>query len=93
MDHCSFQEPLGRLIKGKHHLDIYDYTVKGEIIEDLSEGGHIFRKSDIFPLRPCKFMGFQTACPNNPKKILTVLYGEDLAPTTICKRGEWAKRD
>ena len=91
-DHCSFVEPLGRLIGENHHLDIYDYTQKGNDLWDPSEGGRTFGMNEVFPLRKCYFMSFETKCPNTPKKFLKKFYGEDLSPNTVCINGSWVKK-
>jgi len=88
-DECSFQEPLGRLIKGNRHLDIYDYTVRNDTVYDPSEWEKTYPLNDIVPLRYCKFMGYTTFCPNKPLTILKAFYGDKLLPNTVCKNGEW----
>lgn len=88
-DHCSFQEPLGRLIKGKHHLDIYDYKVVNGTIWDPSEWDKRFQLDDVFPLVACKFMGLNTFCPQKPVNVLQKFYGSNLSPTLICKNKKW----
>eukprot|EP00794_Sanderia_malayensis_P007914 gene7914-8769_t len=91
-DHCSFQEPLARLISENRHLDIYDYSIRGNKIWDPSEGGHEFDQSEVFPFKKCIFMGHETTCPNNPVRFLSKLYGNNLEPLKLCKNGEWVKR-
>ncbi len=90
-DHCSFQEPLGRLITENRHMDIYDYTEQGDKIWDPSEGGHKFKRSDVFPLQKCMLMGHETKCPNKPKEFLSQFYN-NLSPLSLCKNGKWIKK-
>lgn len=99
-DHCSFQEPLGRLIKGPHHLDIYDYhvvvnatTMLNQWVVDPSEGGKKYLYNSIFPLKTCRFMGVDTFCPHNPVSVLEAHYGKNLHPSSICKNGTWVVRE
>ncbi|XP_012553812.1 uncharacterized protein LOC105843252 [Hydra vulgaris] len=87
-DHCSFQEPLGRLIKGDFHLDIYDYSIRNGLVYDPSEWEKTYKAADVFPLTKCMFMGEETWCPKSPEVILSQLYKE-LSPNKICKNGEW----
>lgn len=91
-DHCSFQEPLGRIIKGKFHLDIYDYRIKNGLLYDPSEWPKTFPIKYIFPLKTCKIMSVKTFCPKRPTKVLYEFYGSDLRPSKICKNGTWVKR-
>jgi len=92
MDHCSFQEPLGRIITENRHLDIYDYQKDGSKLWDPSEGGRTFNENEIFPLRKCFLMEYETRCPNKPKEVLRKFYGNNLSPLTVCKNGMWVKR-
>ena len=92
MDHCSFQEPLGRLITENRHLDIYDYQRNGTLLWDPSEGGRIFHQNEVFPLKRCYLMGYKTTCPNKPKEFLEKFYGKNLDPSVICKNGVWSRK-
>ena len=83
-DQCSFQEPLGRLMKGGTHLDIYDYTIKQGWVVDPSEGYHEFPVNNIFPLKRCMFLGTKTYCPNKPKLFLESFY-PNLHPNKKCR--------
>lgn len=40
-------------------------------------GSKIYEFSTIFPLQEIKFEGYEFPCPNNIKKYLTILYGEN----------------
>ena len=91
-DHCSFQEPLGRIIKGKFHLDIYDYRIKDGLLYDPSEWPKTFPVKYIFPFQTCQMMSIKTFCPKRPTKILYEFYGNDLRPSKICRNGTWVKR-
>ena len=93
---CSFQGPLGRLIKGyEQYLDIWDLDVlsNGSLF-DRYPPGHHYQRSDIYPLQKCSFMGVETWCPSNPEVIFDVYYGykEDRRSMWICKDGEWIRR-
>ena len=87
-DQCSFQEPLGRLMKGGTHLDIYDYTIKQGWVVDPSEGYHEFPVNNVFPLKRCMFLGTKTYCPNKPKLFLESFY-PNLHPNKKCRNGKW----
>lgn len=93
MDHCSFQEPLGRLITENRHLDIYDYQKKGTKLWDPSEGGRTFHESEVFPLRKCYLMNYEAKCPNRPIEFLGKFYGKNLAPLKVCENGVWVTRN
>ena len=88
-DHCSFQEPLARLVSGWHHVDIYDYNVSRGYVVDMSEWEKRWRVSDVFPLSPCRFMGFETWCPRVPTVVLNAFYGTDLTSSKVCRNGTW----
>ena len=91
-DQCSFQEPLGRLIKAGKHLDIYDYTIKQGWLIDPSEGYHEFPVDNVFPLKYCMFLGMKTKCPRKPKLFLESFYS-NLHPNKICRNGKWISAD
>ena len=100
MDECSFEEPLGRLIKGWYnYMDLYDYKVEGDMVLDASaywSNGGRYPVGEVFPLKRCRFMGLDTYCPNNPKVILHDLYGKGmkgLAPSRICRSKKWTKAE
>ena len=91
-DECSFQEPLGRLIKEGRHLDIYDFKLENGKLYDPSEWKKEFQAVDVFPLKKCKFMGLETFCPKHPLSILHEFYGKDmnkLRPNTKCRNKKW----
>ena len=92
-DHCSFQEPLGRLIKGYHHLDIYDYKLENGMLSDPSEWEKKYPSTEVFPLKKCKFMGIMAYCPKNPKPILQAFYGKNLNSTKKCENKIWVQVD
>ena len=92
IDQCSFQEPLGRFIKGNLHIDVFHFyhTASGRI-KDPSEGTtKTYEKSDFFPFKPCNFLGTTAYCPNKPLKVLRAYFGTDnLDPPYKCKKGRW----
>lgn len=88
-DHCSFEEPFGRLIHRNYHIDIYDYKIENNKLKDPSEFEKEFAVSDIFPVKKCMFMKKQTYCPRKPKVVLEAYYGKDLRPLQLCQQGEW----
>lgn len=93
---CSFQEPLGRLLKDGLHLDIFDYKIDKGKIYDPSEWKKEYLESDVFPLKKCRFLEQVTYCPKKPTAVLFEFYGnkiENLSPNTICRQGSWTKKD
>ena len=95
VDQCSFQEPLGRLIKGNMHIDIFHfYHTTDNRIKEPSEGDmKTYDKSDFFPLKPCMFLGMNAFCPNKPFEVLKLYFRTDnfIEPSHKCKNGKWQK--
>ena len=94
VDQCSFQQPLGRLIKGKRHIDIFHFYDRVRYVDDPSDDRlKQYSKEHFYPFRPCDFMGVQACCPNNPWKILSIYFrSDDLQPLYTCKNGSWVDR-
>ncbi|XP_032227602.1 uncharacterized protein LOC116611341 [Nematostella vectensis] len=94
VDQCSFQEPLGRLIKGEGHIDFYHFYDRGKTIDDPSEeDDKVYQKTDLYPLRTCMFMGVNSTCPNHPFELLKAYFHHDrfMEPDRKCKGGEWVR--
>ena len=92
-DECSILDPPARLYNGPLiYMDIFmienmDEKLWDEFRDKLHDRGN------IFPLRPCKYMGLKSNCPNDAEKYLTVYYGEDYAaPHYKCVAGKWKKQ-
>ncbi|XP_031571528.1 uncharacterized protein LOC116305703 [Actinia tenebrosa] len=95
VDSCSFQEPLARLVKTNLHIDFYHFYDKGNYLEDPSEEDlKTYDKKDMFPLKPCKFMGLDTFCPNKPWKLLKqYFHSENLESNYKCKNKRWVDKN
>jgi hypothetical protein len=95
IDSCSFQEPLGRLVKKGLHIDFYQFYDKGNYLEDPSEEDlKTYNKNDMFPLRPCKFMGMDSFCPNKPWKLLKIYFHADNSASKYkCKNKAWVDKN
>lgn len=94
VDVCSFQDPMGRLIQKYLHIDLYPFYEKGDNLLDTTDGDvRTYKKKDMFPLRHCKMMGFDSFCPQNPWNILQAYYRtKDFKPTYKCKGKAWVKK-
>ena len=95
-DSCTFNGPLGRLIKGwEQYLDIWDLEVRsnGTQVFDRYGSGSYYSWSDIFPLKKCRLLGMDTWCPRNPEPIFDVYYGKgaDRRSPWLCKNKKWVK--
>ena len=91
-DMCSILNPHGRLCLGKMiRLDIFLLEDQGaEFWDEYRDRFH--PRDTILPLRPCKYLGIDTMCPNNATKYLNVYYGKDYTkPHHICKDGKWVE--
>lgn len=95
-DSCTFNGPLGRLIKGyEQYLDIWDLEVRsnGTQAFDRYGSGSYYNWSDIYPLRKCNLLGLEAWCPRNPEPIFDVYYGKGASRHSpwICKNKSWIK--
>ena len=90
-DHCSFREPVARLITQGVYLDLFNYKTENNKFVDIYT--EIFR-NDIFPLTRCLFMKFETVCPKKAEAIFEGYYAKQniLIPSKICKNGNWVAR-
>lgn len=95
VDVCSFQDPMGRLIRKYLQLDMYPLYEKGDVLLDTTDGDiRTYKKTDMFPLRPCTMMGFDSYCPQNPWNILKAYYRTDkFEPTYKCKGDKWVDKN
>ena len=91
-DHCSILDPHGRLYLGSLiYLDIFMIEDHGRQFWDEYRD-QIHPRDNILPLKPCKYLGIDTLCPNNAEKYLNVYYGKDyMKPHHICKGGKWVQ--
>ena len=78
---------MGRLLYGWQHIDFYHLVDLGSLIYDESTDLS-YNRTDIYPLARCNFMNISTWCPNNPKKLLELVYG-GLEPDKVCINGSW----
>ena len=69
-------------------MDMYHLFDQGNIVHDFTERRY-YNRSDVYPLVRCTYIGVQTWCPYNKKKVLEVLYGNITKTNRVCKDGEW----
>jgi len=87
-DNCAFQEPFGRLIKNGHHMDLYDYHYKDDIIHEAA--GNRFPVSMVFPLKKCMMLNMEMPCPRQTVEYLKKIYGDGvLPPKYTCNNTKW----
>ena len=93
VDNCAFVEPIARLISLKSGMRIDLYATKFFLNTALmfSDLKLECTRDSVLPLKPCKFMGLDSFCPNKPKTLLTVYYGKNLRPNKVCKNTKWVK--
>jgi len=88
---CSFIDPNARMIYRQWHLDLYAFTSYQDVVKFLPhDAAFEYKKSDIFPLTRCMFMGIETRCPQKPTAILNKLYSS-LKPTRKCVNKTYVK--
>ena len=91
-DDCAILDPHGRLYLGALiYLDIF-------MIEDHDASfwdeyrDQIHPRDSILPVKPCKYLGLDTQCPNSAEKYLNVYYGKDyMKPHHVCRNGKWVQ--
>ena len=91
-DDCAILDPHGRLYLGSLiYLDIFMIEDHGAQLWDEYRN-RIHPRDAILPLKPCKYLGLDTLCPNNQEKYLDVYYGKDyMKPHHVCKNGSWVQ--
>ena len=91
MDSCSFISPMGRVIYGYVHLDVFPYIIheNKEKVLDLDMNINYTMK-DFFPFKECVFMNVETWCPRNVRGVLEDAY-DDLKPYYKCVNGKWVQ--
>ncbi|KAL9987159.1 hypothetical protein ACROYT_G001416 [Oculina patagonica] len=91
VDECSFQEPMGRLIKGNLHIDFFHFYERVHYVDDPSNSNlKQYHKKDFYPFTPCSFMGFAASCPSKPWEILRIYFNtENFEPVYKCDNGTW----
>ena len=92
VDQCAFQDPMARLIHAGRHLDIFDYSRLKNVIHDPTID-KVYKVEELLPRRKCVYMGIETTCPYNSRKILTRQYGHGFqTPNFACIRGKWTRK-
>ena len=95
-DSCSFQGPVGRLIKGwEQYLDIWDLEVLHDgALFDRYGPGYRYARNDIYPVRACLLGGVATWCPRNPEVVFDAFYGrgKDRRSAWMCESDKWVRR-
>ena len=91
-DHCAILDPHGRLYNGALiYMDIFMIEDHGAQLWDEYKD-RIHNRDAILPVKPCKYLGLDTQCPNNATKYLNVYYGSQYMKSHhICKNGMWQK--
>ena len=89
-DPCSFVTPWARVIFKRHYIDIFVFRESERYLND-SEYKTMHLVEDVFPLKPCMFMGIQIKCPKNPTTFLSRYYEADFAtkPQYFCRNRTW----
>lgn len=89
---CGFRYILGRLIKDRSYIDIYQYDL---ILKDnktcVEDMWNKYDYSSIFPLRQCELINVTTVCPSRPFDVLHKFYGKNLEPDFKCINKTWVK--
>ncbi|KXJ22508.1 uncharacterized protein LOC110252464 [Exaiptasia diaphana] len=95
VDVCSFQDPMARLIRKYLHVDLYPFYEKGDHLLDTTDGDvRVYNKKDMYPLRPCTMMGFDSFCPQNPWNILHAYYRtKNFNATYKCNGKAWVDKN
>ncbi|XP_028402196.1 uncharacterized protein LOC114525172 [Dendronephthya gigantea] len=89
-DDCAILDPHARLYQSSYvYMDIFLLEDFRSVVYD--EYDYRFLKRDIvLPLRPCRFLGMSTYCPNDAARYLTAYYGATyLKPHHICQGNRW----
>ena len=91
-DDCAILDPHGRLYNGALvYMDIFMIEDHGAQLWDEYRD-RIHNRGAILPVKPCKYLGLDTQCPNDATKYLNVYYGRHyMTPHHICKNGTWQK--
>ena len=89
-DDCAILDPHARLYNGRLiYMDIFMIEDHGAKLWDEYRD-RIHDRDAMLPVKPCKYLGLDTKCPNNTKKYLNVYYGKDyMTPHHKCEDGEW----
>jgi hypothetical protein len=85
-DHCAILDPHGRLYNGALiYMDIFMIEDHGTKLWDEYRD-KIHDRDSMLPVKPCKYLGLETQCPNNATKYLSVYYGSRyMTPLRKCK--------
>jgi hypothetical protein len=91
VDQCSFTDPMGRLINGELHVDLYEFYNNGDYIEDPSEKKlKTYELKDFYPFKQCLFRRINCKCPWNSRKLLMQYFEtRNLEPSKKCVKGLW----
>ena len=92
VDPCSILDPHARILLGSYlFLDVFVLADNGSTLFDEYER-ITYNRDVIFPIKPCKFLGFDTKCPNKVPDYLSESYGKDfMRPYMVCRNGTWEK--
>ena len=89
-DGCSFVQPIGRLIYGFRHIDIFHFTRVGAKLLDVPDIEKQYNRTDFYPFVRCNFIDTSTWCPSNPRKVLEIRYGlSSSEEELVCENGQW----
>ncbi|CAB3998836.1 Hypothetical predicted protein [Paramuricea clavata] len=91
-DNCAILDPHGRLYLGALiYLDIFMLEDHGASFWDEYRD-RIHPRDSILPVKPCKYLGLDTQCPNSAEMYLNVYYGKDyMKPHHLCRNGKWVQ--
>lgn len=89
-DPCSFVDPGARLISRGRYVDVFVFREDRKHLNDV-EYKTVHPVGDIYPLKPCVFMGIETKCPQNQTSLLLRYYGPDVVrkPHYVCRNKTW----
>ncbi|XP_028416777.1 uncharacterized protein LOC114540985 [Dendronephthya gigantea] len=91
-DDCAILDPHGRLFQGPFvYMDIFVVKDFRSVVYDEYKRKYL-KRDIVLPLRPCRFLGMSTYCPNDTARYLTAHYGATyLKPHHICQGKRWIK--
>ena len=89
-DPCAFTAPGARLIAHGLFLDVFIFQENGRYMIDMEYKAMHLTK-DIFPLKPCVFMGIETKCPHNQTALFLRYYDPRVVkkPHFVCRNKTW----
>ena len=89
-DPCSFVAPGARLIFRGRYLDVFVFREDEKHLNDKAYKT-VHPVGDIYPLKPCVFMGIETKCPQNQTSLLLRYYEPNVVrkPHYVCRNKTW----